>query len=79
MDISYFMTWFVSQFISMISHIFTILDSIKFAGTSLLQFCITIVIISALIPVILTIGKTSGVIAERSERIRSDSRKDETK
>lgn len=78
MDITYFITWFISQVVSMFSTLFTILDSITFAGTSLLKFSLALVVLSSLIPVILTIGKSSSVVASRSEKVRSNSRKDDS-
>lgn len=71
MDITNFMTWFISQVINMFTWIFNTLDSITFAGTSLLRISVTIFILSCLIPIILTVGKSSSVVASRSERVKS--------
>lgn len=70
MDITNFMTWFMNQVISIFTKCFNILDSITFSGTSLLKVIVTIIIISVLIPVILTISKDVSVIGAKSERIR---------
>lgn len=74
MDITNFITWFISQVVSIFSKVFEILDSITFSGTSLLKFSVALVVITALIPVILTIGKTSSVVASRSEKVKSNSK-----
>lgn len=71
MDITNFMTWFITQVINMFKTIFTTLDDITFSGTSLLKIIITISILSALIPVLLTIVKSSRVTAERSSKVSS--------
>lgn len=76
MDITNFITWFISQVVKIFTWLFNLLDSITFSGTSLLRVIITIIIISVLLPVILTIGKNSRVIAERSDSIRSSKEKE---
>lgn len=70
-DISTFMTWFVSSVVDMFSELFSILDSITFAGTSLLRVMLTLLILGSLIGVILTIGQSFNVLGNRSERIIS--------
>ena len=69
MDISNFMTWFVSQVVNIFSKVFGILDSITFAGTSLLRVLITITILVPLVGVFLTLSKSVNVMGQRSERI----------
>ncbi len=69
MDITYFINWFIEQVFKIFSKCFSILDSITFNGTSLLELSITIFILSALIPVILTIGQTVRINGQRSERV----------
>ncbi len=71
MDISYFMTWFLSQVVSIFSQTFNIMDNIQFMGTSLLKVLLTIMILVPLITVVLTIGQSGSVLAERSEQVRS--------
>ena len=75
MDITNFMTWFVSQVVSIFTQVFTILDNIRFGGTTLLRVCVMIVILSALIPVFFTIGRSSGGVFRRSERVERSSKK----
>lgn len=70
-DITDFMTWFVSSVVDMFSELFSILDSITFAGTSLLRVMLTILILGSLIGVILTIGQSFNYLGNRSERIIS--------
>lgn len=70
MDITNFMTWFVEQVVSIFSKMFSILDSITFAGTSLLSVIITIIILGVLIPVILTISQNVSVVGQRSEKVK---------
>lgn len=65
MDISNFMTWFLSQVINIFTYTFNTLNSITFMGTSLLKVILTITILGALLPVLLTISQTQGVNAER--------------
>ena len=43
-DISDFMSWFIGQVVDMFGEIYSILDSITFAGTSLLKVLLTILI-----------------------------------
>lgn len=69
MDITNFVSWFIDQVVIIFTKCFFILDSITFFGTSLLRLFTTIIIFSALIPVILTIGQSANVIGSRSERI----------
>lgn len=77
MDITNFMTWFISQIVKMFSWFFGILDNFKFAGTSLLSVIIVIMIFSALLPVLLTISKSVNFIGSRSERVERSNKKNE--
>lgn len=70
-DISTFMTWFLSQVLSIFTFVFSTLNSIEFMGTSLLKVLLTITIIGALLPVLLTVVNTQGIKAERRSRERS--------
>lgn len=56
MDITEFMTWFINEIIKLFTGIFNLINNITFAGTSLLKVIITIGILGALIPIILTIA-----------------------
>lgn len=72
MDITNFMSWFVNQVVNIFSWIFSTLDSITFAGTSLLRVSITIVILVPLVGVLLTLTKNSSITVSKSERVSDD-------
>ena len=55
MDITYFMTWFVAQVVTIFTYTYTTLDSIEFAGTSLLKVLIFINVIVPFLYLVLTI------------------------
>lgn len=77
MDITNFMTWFVSQCVDIFTWFFNILDSITFAGTSLLRVLVTIVILVPLLGVVLTlVNNNFNVTSSKSEKV---SEKDGTK
>lgn len=76
MDITNFITWFVSQVVNIFSKCYSILDSITFAGTSLLRVIITIIILGSLVGVFLTLSKSVNVIGQRSERIKKKNEED---
>lgn len=76
MDITNFMTWFINQVVNMFTWIYSTLSSIKFMGTNLLQFSVTLMILIPLIGVVLTISSNVGFV--RAERVR-ESRKDKNK
>lgn len=69
-DISSFMTWFINQVINIFKFCFDILDSITFSGTSLLRVFLTILVLSVLIPVVLTIAKGVDYVGSKSERVK---------
>lgn len=71
MDITNFMTWFIAQVISMFTWVYTTLDSITFAGTSLLKVTVTITILVPLMGVLLTISRNDfNLLGSRSERVK---------
>ena len=74
MDISNFVTWFISQIGTMFTQCFSILQNITFLGTNLLSVILTILILTALLPIIFTIAPTNslskGYKYGVSERIR---------
>lgn len=75
-DISDFMSWFVSSIVDIFGELFFILDSITFAGTSLLRVLLTILILGSLLGVILTFSRSvSSNLSkvERSEKVRERS------
>lgn len=55
MDISYFMTWFISKVIEIFTYTYETLNDIEFAGTSLLKVIIFINIIIPFLYLVLTI------------------------
>lgn len=73
-DITDFMSWFVSEVVDMFFELFSILDGITFAGTSLLKVILTLLILGALLPVILTFARSLSSNlskSERSDRVRN--------
>lgn len=76
MDITNFMSWFINQVVNMFTWFFGILDSITFAGTSLLKVCITVSILGILIPVLLTIAQNFSIKSSPSERVESSKKGD---
>ena len=70
MEITNFMTWFVSQVVNIFTWCFNLLDSITFGGTSLLKVMITIMILVPLLGVVLTVSRDSFVIGSKSERVK---------
>ena len=75
-DITGFMTWWVAQVISIVSYCWNTLDSIQFAGTSLLRVLLMIIIFGALFKVTLTIPQNIGNgTSERRKDIRYDKEK----
>lgn len=70
MDISNFMSWFVSQCVSIFGDVYNTLDSITFLGTSLLKFSITILILGSVIGVLFTLSQSMVVNSERSGHLR---------
>lgn len=55
MDISTFMSWFIQQVVRIFTFVFTTLNSITFAGTSLLKVIIFINIIVPFLYLVITI------------------------
>lgn len=76
MDITNFMTWFISQVVNMFTWFFSLLDNIKFGGTSLLKVCITISILVPLVTVLLTIVSNVSIKGSRSERVEESKKGD---
>lgn len=64
------MTWFIDQAVQIFTWFFGILANIKFMGTNLLAVITTVLILSALLPVILTIASNVNAVGTRSERIK---------
>lgn len=70
-DITQNFTNIVNLLLSIFRDLFEKLDSIVIGNTTLLSIYVNMVLIGALIPVILTIGQSYRVGAERTERIRA--------
>lgn len=70
MDITNFMTWFLSEIVDMFTKIFNILDGITFFGTSLLRVIVVITILVPLLSVVLTISNSTSVIGSRYEKVK---------
>lgn len=58
MDISGFFNTFLSMILEGLSKFFNILDSISINGVSLLDFSITILLLSVVLPMVLTLVKS---------------------
>lgn len=72
-DISSFMSSFIDSIISIFESVFLTLSSIQFLGVSLLSYIIAIVVLSAAIPIIVSIV-SGGYSSSRSYYKRSRSR-----
>lgn len=70
-DISDFISWFIGQVVDMFGETYSILDSITFAGTSLLKVLLTILILGSLLGVILTFSKSVNFVGSRSEKVKN--------
>lgn len=69
-DITYFMDWFLDQVVKIFTFVFNTLDSITFWGFSLLDFIITIAIISSMLAVLFTFAPKTSTMITRDERSR---------
>lgn len=61
MDITNFVTWFVNLFIDILSYCFNTLNSITFYNISLLQFIITILVLSVVVTLLFTAAPISSI------------------
>lgn len=77
-DISGFMEFFISLMVQGVVFMFSTLDSISFMGVSVLEYLLWILILSALIPIIFALVKSSSpsrdnhVERRSSDKGRSD-------
>lgn len=55
-DITNFIDWFVNLFVSFFSYFFNLLDTITFHNISLLDYCIAVVIIGIIFPILISLG-----------------------
>lgn len=67
-DITEFLGLVISFIYDVIGYCWSVLDSIKFSGTSLLEYIITLTILSVIIPIIFARLKSSPNANSRSER-----------
>lgn len=61
MDITNFITSFISQMVDCVTVVITTLDDIKFFGFSLLSYIITLFIISSVVPLVVSIVQKVGI------------------
>lgn len=73
-DISNFITWWFNQVITIIQQAFSIIDNIKFLGTSLLDVIIAIIIIGIILRIFLSIAKGTGTTIRngKERKVRND-------
>lgn len=67
MDISVFMNWFISNFLHLVTSCFSIMDSIKFRGTTLLRFCVACLILVPCLDILLSLVSESASLSEKSK------------
>lgn len=76
-DISYFINWFISQFVNIGKKLIEILDSIKiYQNVSLLDLTIAIAILGMFLGLILAIPQN---VMNKAEKIARESKKERTK
>lgn len=76
MDISYFMTWFVAQVVTIFTWTYTTLNNIEFGGTSLLKVIIFINIIVPFLYVILSIPRANQAYKDGYKKGKEDKKND---
>lgn len=76
MDISGFFNYFLNLMVEGATNVYSTLDSITFNGVSLLGYCITLLILSVVIPMVITLTKSGVRTAKRSYRERGRERKE---
>lgn len=77
MDISSFFNSFLNLMVTGVTYCFNTLDRISFNGVTLLQFCLWVMILSALIPIVFTVVRTQSSKLN-SRRSSASSRKQES-
>ena len=69
MNIANFMSWFITQFITIGTFLINKLDQIKLIGNvSILDFTITITIIGIFLSIVLTMPQNMNRLSSRAER-----------
>ncbi len=76
MDISGFFNNFLSYMVDWFSWAYSTLDRIKFNGISLLDYSITLLLLSVVVPLVITLTKSGVRTAKRGYRERSYERKE---
>ena len=76
MDISGFFNDFLSMIVEWFSWSFGTLDKIKFNGVSLLDFSITLLLLSVVVPLVITLTKSGVRTSKRGYRERSYERRE---
>lgn len=71
MDISNFITSFVTEIVKFVEFLFSTLDNIKIFGFSLLSYIITLFIVSSVVPLVISIVQKVGVRRRGSRSRRS--------
>lgn len=66
MNITTFIDWFISQFLTLFTFIFNTLDNITFHGTSLLGYSITLILMGVIITTLTTLPKREKLKTGRS-------------
>lgn len=78
-DITQGLTFIVNEILSIFQYCFNLLDSITFNGFSLLDFSITFIIFSAIIPVLISSIEAYSSYTEKRIKEEKKSRKDSSK
>lgn len=76
MDISGFFNNFLSMIVEWFGWSYGTLDTIKFNGISLLDFSITLLLLSVVVPLVITLTKSGVRTAKRGYRERNYERKE---
>lgn len=58
-DITPFVNWFLSTMVNLFTFVFNTLDSISFMGITLLDFVLTVFILSVAVPLVITTMRAS--------------------
>lgn len=73
-DLTSFVNTYISGVLDVVSRYYQILDNIQFFGVSLLTYCITLVLITVSLPLIITLTKSGIRTSKRSYREKSRER-----
>lgn len=76
MDISGFFNVYLSGVLNVAKKYYDTLDSITFGGISVLDYAITLLILSVVVPMVITLTKSGVRSASRSYRERSRERRE---